>query len=202
MQAMEKPPSKTRIQLDRQAWIAEATDVLADEGVGGLRVEVLAKRLKVTKGSFYWHFQDRGDLLQAVLAHWREGRIQDVVRQAPPQPGGAASQIRHLIERYGTGRSRRGMLIELAVREWAQRDPAAAAIVREVDSRRLALTRDLFLAAGLSEREAASRGVLLYAYVFGLSLMMWEDFDADRPQLGRDLAELVAGFPLPPQDPA
>ena len=67
-----------RVQLDRENWIESATDVLAREGLGGLRIEVLAKRCGVTKGSFYWHFKDRQDLLTAILEHWQEGRIRDL----------------------------------------------------------------------------------------------------------------------------
>ena len=67
-----------RVQLDRENWIDGAIDVLAREGLSGLRIEVLAKRYGVTKGSFYWHFKDRQDLLTAMLSHWKEGRIRDI----------------------------------------------------------------------------------------------------------------------------
>ena len=60
-------PSTARTQLDPERWIDVAIDVLAKEGVTGLRIEVLAKRCGVTKGSFYWHFKDRQALLDAVL---------------------------------------------------------------------------------------------------------------------------------------
>ena len=76
---MENTPKKARVQLDRQSWVMAAIEVMAEEGIAGLRVEVLAKRLKVTKGSFYWHFEDRRDLLVAILQHWKEGRIRDII---------------------------------------------------------------------------------------------------------------------------
>ncbi len=129
---MENIVKKPRTQLDRAAWVAGATEVLAEEGIAGLRVEVLAKRLKVTKGSFYWHFTDRRDLLMAVLAHWKEGRIRDIIKQTRAQPGRELEQIYHVIDVYSASRSRRGMMIELAVRDWARRDAEAGAIVAEV----------------------------------------------------------------------
>lgn len=189
---MENTAKKPRTQLDRDAWVAGATEVLAEEGIAGLRVEVLAKRLKVTKGSFYWHFTDRRDLLLAVLSHWKEGRIRDIIKQTRAQPGRELEQIYHVIDVYSASRSRRGMMIELAVRDWARRDPEAGAIVAEVDDVRLRCARDLFLACGVPMEEASSRCMLLYAYVFGVSLMIYEKFDSDVARLKRDIADLIA----------
>ena len=192
LRRMENIAKKPRTQLDRSAWVAGATEVLAEEGIAGLRVEVLAKRLKVTKGSFYWHFTDRRDLLMAVLAQWKEGRIRDIIKQTRAQPGRELEQIYHVIDVYSASRSRRGMMIELAVRDWARRDAEAGAIVAEVDDVRLRCARDLFLACGVPMDEASSRCMLLYAYVFGVSLMIYEKFDRDVARLKRDIADLIA----------
>lgn len=189
---MENTPNKTRTQLDRDAWIQAATEVLAEDGIAGLRVEVLAKRLKVTKGSFYWHFQDRRDLLMAVLQQWKDGRIRDIIKQTHARPGHELEQIYHVIDVYSANRSRRGMMIELAVRDWARRDAEAGAIVAEVDDIRLRCARELFLACGVPTEEASSRCMLLYAYVFGISLMIYDKFDSDIPRLKRDIADLIA----------
>ena len=189
---MENTAKKPRTPLDRDAWVVGATEVLAEEGIAGLRVEVLAKRLKVTKGSFYWHFADRRDLLLAVLSHWKEGRIRDIIKQTRAQPGHELAQIYHVIDVYSASRNRRGMLIELAVRDWARRDAEAGAIVAEVDDVRLRCARELFLACGVPMEEASSRCMLLYAYVFGVSLMIYEKFDTDVARLKRDIADLIA----------
>ncbi len=189
---MEKTAKKPRVQLDRDSWISAATDVLAEEGIAGLRVEVLAKRLKVTKGSFYWHFTDRRDLLLGILQQWKEGRIRDIIKQTRAQAGKELEQIYHVIDVYSTSRSRRGMMIELAVRDWARRDAEASAIVAEVDDVRLRCARNLFLACGVPMEEASSRCMLLYAYVFGVSLMIYDKFDSDIPRLKRDIADLIA----------
>ena len=189
---MDKPLNKARTQLDRDAWVHGAMDVLAEEGIAGLRVEVLAKRLKVTKGSFYWHFQDRRDLLLAVLEVWKDGRIRDIIKQTRVQPGCELEQIHHVIDLYSAGRSRRGMMIELAVRDWARRDAEAATIVAEVDDIRLRCARELFLACGVPMEEASSRCMLLYAYVFGVSMMIYDRFDSDVTRLKRDIADLIA----------
>ena len=185
-------PHKRRTQLDRDAWIDTATTILADEGVAGLRIEVLAKTLNVTKGSFYWHFQDRRTLLLAVLERWRDGRMRDIIKQTEARPGHELEQIYHVIDVYSTRRNNRGMMIELAVRDWAHRDPDARAIVAEVDQLRLNRSRNLFLACGVNHEEASSRCMLLYAYVFGISLLICDDFHHNISKLKSDIADLIA----------
>lgn len=186
---MEKPP---RPQLDRAAWVQAALDTLADEGVTGIRVEVLAKRLHVTKGSFYWHFKDRQDLLAGVLDVWKEGRIRDIIKQTRPEPSKEQAQLFHVIDVYSASRNKKGILIELAMREWARRDSLAAATVEEVDAWRLRCARELFLAIGLPLHEASTRSMLLYAYVFGVSMMNCEKFDGDIARMKADILELIA----------
>lgn len=189
---MEKTTPKTRNQLDRKAWVVAAIELLAKEGVAGLRVELLAKHLKVTKGSFYWHFKDRRDLLDAVLEHWKDGRIRDIVKQTRAEPGQELSQIHHVIDVYSASRSRKGMMIELAVRDWARRDAVAGQVVEEVDTTRLECARSLFLACGVPMAEASSRSMLLYAYVFGVSLMFCDRYSSDVESLKRDISDLIA----------
>jgi AcrR family transcriptional regulator len=181
----------TRTQLDRNDWVETAIDVLAKEGVAGLRVEVMAKVCGVTKGSFYWHFRDRQDLLDAVLEHWKSGRIRDIEKTTTVVPGQERKQLHYAIEVYGASRNRKGISIELAIRDWARHDPHAASVVESVDIYRLECTRKLFVAAGMSDAEAKSRSLLLYACVFGLSLMHYNQFDNNLADLKQRIAERI-----------
>ncbi|WP_371325044.1 TetR/AcrR family transcriptional regulator [Dechloromonas sp. ZY10] len=183
--------AKPRLQLAPESWVDAAIDVLASAGIAGLRVEVLAKRCGVTKGSFYWHFRDRQALLDAVLERWREGRIRDIEKTTAGLPGAEIEQLHHVIEVYGANRNRKGMAIELAVRDWARHDAQAAAVVEAVDLYRLECTQRLFIAKGMSAADAKSRSLLLYACVFGLSLMHYDTFDSNLPELKRRIAERI-----------
>ncbi|MBP8214945.1 MAG: TetR/AcrR family transcriptional regulator [Propionivibrio sp.] len=174
---MKSVPAKPRAQLDRSGWIDGAIEALADEGLSGMRVEALAKRFGVTKGSFYWHFRDRQDLFDAMLQTWKDGRIRDIDKQRAMPAGNESEQLQQIIEIYSANRNRKGISIELAVRDWARRDPQASAVVEEVDTYRLESACKLFVATGLSDSEAKSRSLLLYAYVFGQSLMAYDRFD-------------------------
>jgi AcrR family transcriptional regulator len=190
---METRPSKVqRTALDREAWIKGAIAIMAEHGTEQLRVEILAKRLGVTKGSFYWHFKDRRDLQDAVLAFWRDGRIRDIRKQTQALAGGEAAALLHTIEVYSSARNRKGIAIEAAVRDWARRDPQAAAVVEEVDAERLSCACRLFLACGIKEDEAQARSLMLYAYVFGVSLMRCGGFTSDIESLKAWIAERIA----------
>lgn len=188
---MKRLSTRPRAALDRNEWILAAIEVLAEQGVQGMRIEVLAKNFGVTKGSFYWHFKDRQALLDAVLEQWKIGRIRDIEKTTSVSAGHESQQLHYAIEVYGASRNRKGMSIELAVRDWARHDPRAAAIVEEVDLYRLQCTQKLFVASGMSDAEAKSRSLLLYACVFGLSLMHYTHFDDNLADLKKRIAERI-----------
>lgn len=182
-QTAERAKSEKGPRLSRQDWIEAALNALADGGVEAIRVEALAKRLKVTKGGFYWHFRDRADLYSALLEHWRQGRMEVIARQTDLQDGGdARERLRQLLELYAGSRNVKGRAIELAIRDWARREPMAAQIVASVDDYRLERVGSLFRALGCSEQDAFARAYLFYAYVFGQSLLVPEAGDASHQQ--------------------
>jgi DNA-binding SARP family transcriptional activator len=136
-------------------------------------------------GSFYWHFKDRRDLVDAVLTVWRDGRIRDIRKQTSAEPGEELAALHHTIDVYSAAKNRKGIAIEAAIRIWARQDPPTAAVVEEVDATRLDCTRQLFVALGLPEAEAKARSVLLYAYVFGFSMMQCGQFAMDAAETKR-----------------
>jgi AcrR family transcriptional regulator len=92
-----------RARLSTQDWEHGALELIAEQGVGALAVEALARRLGVTKGSFYWHFRNREALLHAALERWEEhdeavvlAQIEPIWRlpAVAPGPGHAATQSR------------------------------------------------------------------------------------------------------------
>jgi len=181
-----------RPSLDREAWIDFALQVLPEEGVEGLRIEVLARRLHVTKGSFYWHFKDRQALLNALITHWRDERIREVETQASIPADMAIAQIRFVIDQYVTHPNQMRMRCELAIREWARRDAFVATAVEAVDQARLANATNLFKLAGYPENIAQAHALLLFTHIFGLSMMMFEDsISAHIAQHCNNIAELI-----------
>jgi AcrR family transcriptional regulator len=168
--ARKQAAARRSQRLDSTMWIEAALDALADGGVEAVRVEPLAKALKVTKGSFYWHFADRRALIDAMLASWSQGRIA-AIRAQSGGPGSPDARLRHLAELYTRHGNMRGLAIELSIRALARSDAQAADAVRAVDAERLKQVGQLFGALGWTPSDAQARAVLFYSYLFGESLL-------------------------------
>jgi AcrR family transcriptional regulator len=153
-------------RLDEAAWIECALDVLAEQGIDGVRVEILAKLLNVTKGSFYWHFRDRDALLEAILNEWRRQATLRIIARLDQTEQTPAGRLRHLIKLPFQGaRSERGANVELSLRLWGRRDPRAAAALAEVDQLRMSYIESLFRDSGFDAARAKARAVLAYSFI-------------------------------------
>jgi AcrR family transcriptional regulator len=158
-------------KLDRQDWIKAGLAVLAESGVEAVRVEPLAKRMNVTKGSFYWHFKDRNDLLDAILAEWVQidtSRIIEQVNQIDADPKTKLLRLFELaIADDGLTPGLEDGRIENAIRAWATNDTKVAAVLAQVDRQRLDYTKSLFVEIGFSEPESLTRARLAYYSLVG-----------------------------------
>ena len=158
---MEK---KCNQPLDRESWLAEALELLRERGIDSVKVEPLAQRLGVTKGSFYWHFKNRNDLLCSLPDFWIRRQTDPVVAAVEETEGSPIEKMRAILtflahedpDRYDN-----------AMRAWAQFDADVARSVSEVDDRRMATVRNLFEQSGLSRADAEFRARLWYFYDVG-----------------------------------
>jgi AcrR family transcriptional regulator len=130
-------------RLGRDDWMRAGRMALLTGGAAAVRVERLATDLGVTKGSFYWHFADRGALLEALLREWEEERSV-ALRQLPALRGPMA--IRELMAFLAPRvvASERGAVpSDAAMFAWASTDPAVARRVEIAEGERIALLREL-----------------------------------------------------------
>jgi AcrR family transcriptional regulator len=126
----------------RNSWIDEGLRALGVGGPDAVRIEKLAQALGVTKGGFYWHFDNRGALLMEMLDTWEQRSIEDVIANVERRGGDARARLRRLFALAGA----RADLLEadLAIRDWARREPPVAARLRRVDNRRMDYMRTQF----------------------------------------------------------
>jgi AcrR family transcriptional regulator len=165
------------------AWIEAGFRKLARSGVDGVRVEVLAKNLGVTKGGFYRRFKDRAALLEGMLQDWSAGRIAAIEQQTSLEGATARDRLRALIRLYSERMNTEGMAVELAIRQWARSDEKAAVAVASVDAARLKNVGQLYRATGLAPEEAEAEAFLFYCFIFGQSLLFLERGPRKRAQL-------------------
>jgi len=139
-----------RQQMDRSAWIEKSLEILASAGVAAIRVEVLARELDVTKGSFYWHFRDRAALLTATIAEWRNRTTTNVVQHLWGQPQDPRTKLRRLWQICFSGRADNpGGRLEVAIRQWALHDATVAATVAQNDAERIVFVEELYHELGV-----------------------------------------------------
>lgn len=170
-----------RTQLTPDDWIDAAIQVLVDDSINAVRVDVLAKGLEVTRGSFYWHFRDRHDLLTQMLKRWTDTATEQLINRFERSGAAPATLIQELASLPFRGKAaHRSAAIDLAIRAWARRDDMARRAVDEVDSKRLSYIGHCFVALGFSIREAQHRAFLLYSYMMGEALLKNQGTDAQR----------------------
>jgi AcrR family transcriptional regulator len=159
---MDQVPAPTR--TPRSAWIEEGLRALAAGGPDAVRIDSLAKALGVTRGGFYWHFKDRGALLDALLDTWERRSTDEVLERVEREGGDPRDKVR-----------RAGMLtfshdllpIDLAIRDWARRDRAVAQRLRRVDNRRIAYLRALIGTFVADPEDVEARSMLAFALAIG-----------------------------------
>ena len=156
--------SRREHSQDRDSWLAEALEMLRERGIDHVKVEPLAKRLGVTKGSFYWHFKNRCDLLRSLPEFWARSQTDPVLDQVETTNGGPIEKMRAVLEFIAREDPDR---YDNAMRAWAQFDSEVAVAVAQIDDRRMATAQSLFEEAGLSPADAAFRARLWYFYDVG-----------------------------------
>ena len=150
----------------REHWIRAALEVLRDEGVERVRVEPLALKLGVTKGSFYWHFENREALIEAALDTWVADGTEAAIRTVSATEESPKAKLRALWALVHD-KSLGDMRTEVAIRDLGQRDAAVQARVQQVDERRMEFLRSLFRGMGLTAAQAEVRSLLVYSLLIG-----------------------------------
>ena len=111
---------KTR--LSSQDWLIVALDALYEKGIESVRVEALAQKMNVTKGSFYWHFKDRKLLLSAMVDYWEQAQNALVMNFESPMSDPAA----RLMEVFRFIHIEKDIRHDIAMRYWSVHNPYAA----------------------------------------------------------------------------
>ncbi|MFE0024007.1 TetR/AcrR family transcriptional regulator [Amycolatopsis sp. NPDC059021] len=160
-------------RLSGQDWARAALEAIAHGGLAAVAVEPLARKLGVTKGSFYAHYNNRDELVVAALAEWERTHGQDGLAEfaATTEPAERLRQLVSAAARAGTGLAPSVLLSLLAERS----DERVHAVLGRVNQARLDLLVRTYRELGLSPAQARHRARIAYATVLGLLQLSQQD---------------------------
>lgn len=159
-----------RLRLSRDDWLKGALNQ-CKTGVENIKIAPLADDLGVTTGSFYWHFKNRRELLEALLDYWEREMTDSPIDATKRFSGSPTERIFFLMEIVMTGNLAG---YDLPMWLWAQSDSVAATKFRRVLKKRLEFTTRLFVDAGFSGKHADVRARMAVIYMMGESTLIPE----------------------------
>lgn len=154
-------------RLTKSDWIEHGLAVLASEGPNALKIGALAEQLDVSRGSFYWHFEDLADFRSELLQSWQESSTDRIIRDLEVRRG-EPDRLKRLMR----GAFRGSRNLDRAIRSWAAEDRGVAAVVASVDARRVAGLVKLLVEAGVIGECAVARATFLYWAYLGQVLVV------------------------------
>ncbi|MDJ0437543.1 TetR/AcrR family transcriptional regulator [Rhodococcus qingshengii] len=156
--------TNARARLSRDQWIDAAFQALTSHGPDAVAVEKVARTLGSTKGSFYWHFANRDELLQAALGRWEVLATERLISSVESSGEPAEVRLRRLADSVTTGLAGRRAELELLA---GIDHPLVSAAVRRVTERRVTYIVTLLVDLGMDRQKAEHRGVLAYSMYLG-----------------------------------
>ncbi|PWC44723.1 TetR/AcrR family transcriptional regulator [Azospirillum sp. TSO22-1] len=182
-------------RLSRADWIAAARRALVEGGIAEVKVDRLAARIAVTRGSFYWHFRSRAELLDALLEEWRHANVEPFLRVE----AGEAPPLLRLKRFVGVwlGADAFDPDLDSAMRDWARGSKRVAALVRAADATRTDVLRRIFQALGYGPDEAEVRARVTYYHQVGYYALGIVESRKVREALFPAYFKVLSGFDPP-----
>ena len=173
--------------LHPKDWIDAASARLAEHGVEAVRVEALARELRVSKGSFYWHFRDRADLLEQVLAVWEAEELRRM-EDEHVESMAAAKRWARIVEMISDPDRVR---LRVAIRAWARADERVAARVAAIEKKSAGLIAGVLREIGFSQADAERWAQIAMLVCLGWLDRCSRDGHVSTSGLGDSLSELI-----------
>ncbi len=186
--------------LSRADWIETALDLLVAEGVGAVKITRLAGTMAVTRGSFYWHFKDRNDLLEALVDRWESKNTAAIVAALE----GAEDLTNGVLALFDvwTDIDQFDPRLDAAMRDWARHAIDVRVAVEAGDERRLRAITRKFIRAGYGAAEARIRARIIYFSQVGYYALEIEETLGQRVAHIEDYFEGFTGRALDPDSAA
>ncbi len=189
---MESKETESGWRGSRDLWLDAAQALLLEQGVDAVRIVPLAKRLNLSRTSFYWFFKDREALLSDLLTRWRDKNTGSLERQCAAYAETAAEAMLNVFDCW-LDQSLFDAPFEFAVRSWALQSADVAAEVEAADAVRLAALTALFKRFGQPSVEADVRARTVYLVQIGYISMQAREDLATRMRRIPSYVEILTG---------
>ena len=172
---MEQATSDSGWRGSQEAWLDAAYDALLESGVDSVKILPLAKRLNLSRTSFYWFFKDREELLSALISRWREKNTGNLVKQTGAYAESLGEAMLNVFDCW-LNKELFDSQLEFAVRSWALQSPEIQADVHAADQARMEAIGRMFMRFGYDEAAADVRARTTYLVQIGyISMQSKED---------------------------
>jgi len=175
-------------QLSKEDWLMAALK-MCEAGIDKVKVAPLAAEMGVTTGSFYWHFKNRRELLDALLEFWEREMTDAAIAAAREFSGPPAERIFFIMEMVMTHSLAR---YDLAIWHWAQADINANRLFKRALKKRFTFAAWMFAEAGFSKEQAEIRGRMMVVYMMGELTLVPDSMTKRLEQLRHKHAILLA----------
>lgn len=176
----------------REDWMRCALETLVSEGIDRVRVLELSRKLECARSSFYWYFKNRAELLDSLLAHWRETNTQLLIANAERPAASINLAAGQLIASWAAPREF-DIPLDLAVRYWARQSDRVRRAVDASDEARIGAFAGMFERYGYPPSEAEVRAQILYFHQFGYDALGRHESWETRLARGRDYLFCLTG---------
>ncbi len=172
---MEQASTDSGWRGSPELWLQAACDALLESGIEAVKILPLARRLGLSRTSFYWFFEDREQLLAALVARWRDKNTSGIVRQSEAYAESLAEAMLNLFDCW-LDSELFDTRFEFAMRSWALQSSGILAEVQEADRIRMEALKRMFLRFGHSDITADVRARTTYLVQIGyISMQSRED---------------------------
>ncbi|WP_439861234.1 TetR/AcrR family transcriptional regulator [Pseudomonas sp. MBLB4136] len=182
-----------------EGWLQAAYDSLVESGVEAVRIQPLAKKLNLSRTSFYWFFKDRDELLEALIERWRAKNTGNLVSQADAYAESIAEAILNVFDCW-LNPTLFDSQFEFAVRSWALQEPRVAEEVDVADKARLAALSGMFERFGFDGMSADVRARSTYLTQIGYISMNTHEDALTRMQRIPEYVKIFTGQPPQPRE--
>ncbi len=175
-------------RVSKDQWLQAALDSLLEHGVNGIVIERLATTLGTSKSGFYWHFNNKDDLLESILSYWESEFTDTVINSSTQQHANAEKKLQSIsdmIMDHQLGK------YDMALRIWGNEDNGVRKRINKTDRKRLGYISEIFKELGFRGEEPENRASLFILYHAFLDSMFLDDTSANKRKKVRAYNKLL-----------